>query len=153
MVRWWWWWGFELRTDEFRQAASRPWPTEVWGCLFSVSNTNTDVHFLTRPVCTSDRLMAGQLPPSSVTTEKPPESWLKSGYLDPVVTQKCRTLNVPRQKRVLVWSQAGSYMMNLTVSCLGKMRDGGGKRKLSFKDADDFFVLVVESRTSLQFSC
>lgn len=60
----------------------------------------------------------GQLPPSSTTTEKP----RKKRIFWTQVSEWNRTLNVQRQKRELVWSQAGSYMMNLTLCCLGRVK-------------------------------
>lgn len=41
--------GIKPRTDEFRQAASRPLLTAGWGCLFSAPDTDTDIHLPTSP--------------------------------------------------------------------------------------------------------
>lgn len=114
-------------------------PKKGWGCWFSASNPDTEVHFSTWPGCVA---LTSWRPITAELHDDRRAAW-RADILDSGVRERSRTLNLQRQRRVLVWSQAGNYMMNTTLCCLGRIK----RETMRKQEGDD------SNKAGLGFSC
>lgn len=108
--------GIKRRTDEFRQAVSRPELRVGWGCLFAAPDTGTDIHLLTRPGCDAltgwwqaNYYWASQQQKATKIRQKKDEILLQH------VTQQGYIFNGQWQRRVLATCSWGKKLVRMEM--------------------------------------